>query len=104
MTSADTAFDREGILCLMLLCPHINGTDQMDPALLMTSDSDSVPALYSLKRYATTPAVYAVVYPPIKRENAGHEMQPYCRELFGTKTRCMRVKQLLDWLFTDVVT
>ncbi len=74
--------------------------DRMDRALLMTSDSDFVPALYSLNRYAITRPVDAVVCPPIKRESAGKEIQTCCHALFGTKIRYMREKQLQESLFT----
>lgn len=75
--------------------------DRMDRALLVTSDSDFMPALYSLNRYAKSRPVDAVVCPPIKREDAGKEIQKCCRELFSTKTRYMRIKHLHNSLFTS---
>ncbi len=73
--------------------------DRMDRALLVTSDSDFIPALYSLKRYAEKRLVDAVVCPPIKREGAGKEIQNCSRKLFSTKTRYMRIKHLHNSLF-----
>ena len=73
--------------------------DRMDRALILSSDSDFVPALHSLKRYAAVRPVDAVVCPPIRREGAAKEMRAVSERLFGTSPRFMREKQLRDTVF-----
>lgn len=68
--------------------------DRMDRALLVTSDSDFIPALYSLKRFSEIRPVDAVLCPPIERVGAGKDIQSRCYELFATKPRYMRIGDL----------
>ena len=72
--------------------------DRLDRALLISSDSDFVPVLHSLHRYAAHRPVDAVICPPIGRESPAKDIVTTCKRLFGTSARYMRVKGLASCL------
>ena len=73
--------------------------NRIDRALLISADSDFVPVLHSLHRYAEYRPVDAVICPPIGRESPAKDIIASCGRLFGTSTRYMRVKWLAGSLF-----
>ncbi len=74
--------------------------DRMDRALLFSSDSDFVPALYSLHRYSSHRPIDVVMCPPLGRESPAKTVLNTCSNLFATKPRYTRRKALANSLFT----
>jgi len=73
--------------------------DRMDRALLITSDSDFVPALYALKRYADIRPVDAIICPPLERQGPAKAVRGACSTLFDTSPRYMHVNGVRHSLF-----
>lgn len=75
--------------------------DRMDRALLFSSDSDHVPVLHSINRYAVVRKVDVVICPPLGREAPAKEILREGRKLFGIAPRYVRKTHLASSLFLD---
>jgi len=73
--------------------------DHMDRALLISADSDFIPALYSIKRYSEVRPVDVVVCAPLGRENPSKDIRGTCEKLFNNTSRYIYPNQLKNSLF-----